>query len=338
LHSRSDGGPAKEKQWRRISQPGEGRWIFKPKRLEEPKMTRYEILAVIALTLGFSAVAKGNQAGASVQAQTNTSAAATAGNSEQNQKSVSASASSGTAASANANSDSLALAGGTAVQATLVTSLDAKHSKQGDPVFAKTTQDVKQDGQIVLRKGSELNGHVTQVQARSKETTQSTLGVVFDSAVPKGKHDSVPVDLSIRALAAAQNQTAASLGDDQANLGAAGQARLGAAAPAGGGLVRGVGGAVGGATSTAGSVTGDVGHTAGGAVGAASRTVASAGSTGGLNAAGQLTSNSSGVFNLDGMNLSSAVSNGTQASVVSSANHNVHLASGTQMVLQVERQ
>jgi hypothetical protein len=66
--------------------------------------------------------------------------------------------------------------------------------------------------------------------------------------------------------------------------------------------------------------------------------VASAGSTGGLNAAGQLTSNSTGVFNLEGMDLSSAVSNGTQASVVNSATHNVHLASGTQMVLQVVKQ
>jgi hypothetical protein len=274
--------------------------------------------------------------GSPALAQTSSTSGATT--SVQGQVGTSATASSGTSASASAGGNSLNLGGGTTMQAALVTPLDAKHAKPGDAVVARTTENVNQDGRVVLKKGSELKGHVTQVQAHSKETAQSTMGVVFDTAVAKGGHDAVPVNLSIQALAAAQNQTAGSLGDDQADLGAAGQAGLGAAAPAGGGLVRGVGGAVGGATSTAGSVTGDVGHTAGGTVGAASRTVASAGSTGGLNAAGQLTSNSSGVFNLEGISLSSAVSNGTEASVMSSANHSVHLASGTQMVLQVVKQ
>ena len=316
-------------------------------------MTRYGILALALLTLGFSAGAQNspsNQAGASVQTQTSTSAAASAGSSQQNQnsaaqkdssKSASASASNGTSASGNAGGSSLTLASGTAMQATLVTPLDAKRNKPGDPVVAKTTQDVKQGGQVVLKKGSQLKGHVTQAQARSSQSAQSTLGVVFDSAVPKNGHDPMPVNLSIQALAATQNQAAASLGDDQATLGSTGQAGFtgsGAAAPAGGGLVRGVGGTVGGVTNTAGSLAGNVGQTANGTGGAATRTVASAGSTGGLNAAGHLTSTSSGVFNLQGMNLSSAVSNGTQASVVNSATQNVHLASGTQMVLQVVKQ
>jgi hypothetical protein len=50
---------------------------------------------------------------------------------------------------------------------------------------------------------------------------------------------------------------------------------------------------------------------------------------------GQLTSGSSGVFGLQGLNLTSAASNGTQASVVNSTSRNVHLDNGTQMVLQV---
>jgi hypothetical protein len=305
-------------------------------------MKRDAILVVAMLLLGSSALAQTSStsgATTSVQGQLGTPATASAAASEQREnQGKSATVSNGTSASAGVDGNSLNLVAGTAMQAKLVTPLDAKRAKPGDAVVAKTTEDVRQEGRVVLKKGSELKGHVTQVQAHSKETAQSTLGVVFDTAVAKGGHESVPVNLSIRALAAAQNQAPTSLGDDQADLAATGQAGLGAGAPAGGGLVRGVGGAVGGATSTAGSVAGNVGQAAGGTVGVANRTVASAGSTGGLNAAEQLASNSTGVFNLQGMDLSSAVSNGTKASVVSSANHNVHLASGTQMVLQVVKQ
>jgi hypothetical protein len=302
-------------------------------------MTRYGILALAALAFGFSAAAQSSSPGtadASAQVTASTTAsAATARENQNSTSSASAATSSRAAASANAGGDSLSLASGTAMRATLVTPLDAKHSKQGDPLVAKTTEDVKQNGRVVLRKGSELKGHVTQVEARSSKNTQSAVGVVFDSAVPRGEHEPVPVNLSIQALAAAQSQSAASVGEDQSDLGPAGQAGLGTSASAGGGLVRGVGSAVGGAAGTMGSAVGNAGQTAGGTLGAADRTVASAGSTGGLNAAGQLTSNSTGVFNLQGLDLNSAVSNGTQASVVNSAKRNVHLASGTQMMLEV---
>ena len=316
-------------------------------------MKRHGFLALAVLTIWFSAAAQNSpsaQADASAQAQTSTSASASTGSSQQNQNSTarkdsskraSASASNNSSASANAAGNSLNLAGGTAVPATLTTTLDAKRSKPGDPVVAKTTKDVKQGGQVVLKKGSELKGHVTQAQARSGQKTQSVLGVVFDSAVPKGSKQPMPANFSIQALAAAQNQAETSIGQDQAALGSAGNAGFtgsGAGVPAGGGLTRGVGGTVGGVTNTAGNVAGNVGPAATGTVGTTTGTVASAGSTGGLNAAGQLTSASSGVFNLQGMNLTSAVSNGTQASVVNSATQNVHLASGTQMVLQVVSQ
>jgi hypothetical protein len=52
-----------------------------------------------------------------------------------------------------------------------------------------------------------------------------------------------------------------------------------------------------------------------------------------LNTAGQLTSNSRGVFGLNGLSLNSAASNGTQGSIITSAGKNVHLDSGTQMLL-----
>jgi hypothetical protein len=224
------------------------------------------------------------------------------------------------------------------------------------------TQDVKQDGKTVLKKGSRLNGHITQAQPRSSANSQSSLGMVFDSVATKNGQQ-VPMNMSLQALAAAANQTSSSFGGDEGMIDSGGQiggGMAGSAVPAGGGLARGavggggsaiggVGGTVGGvggtvrnvssgATSsvgTVGSVAGNAGQTVGGTVGATTR---SAGSVGGLNSAGQLTSASSGVFNLQGLNLTSAASNGTAASVVSSPSRNVHLDSGTQMVLQVVSQ
>jgi hypothetical protein len=227
----------------------------------------------------------------------------------------------------------------------LVTPLDAKHNKPGDPVVAKTTQDVKQNGQVVLKKGSRLDGHVTQAQARSSGSAQSSLGVLFDSVTPK-KGQPMPMNLSVQALAASATQTSASIADDQAIAGSAGQAGLaGGAMPAGGGAARGGGGALGGVggtvgavTNTAAGATGNVGQSVNGTAGATARTVASAGSGAGLNSAGQLMSNSSGVVGLQGLSLTSAVSNATQGSVVNSTSRNVHLDSGTQMVLQVVKQ
>ncbi len=335
-------------------------------------MTRYGILALVVLALGISTKAQsspGNQANASAQAQTNASAGASANASQPSDqgastdkqdpktphsKSASASGNTASSTSASANGNSLNIASGTPIEATLVTPVDAKHSKPGEPVAAKTTQDVKQNGQTVLKKGSRLNGHVTQAEARSKANSESSVGMVFDSAVMKNGQK-VPMNLSIQALAASANEASAGLANDQGTIDSASQTGAGfagAVPTSGGGVARGTGGAAGGvggtvrgvsnvaggATSsvgTAGGAAGNVGQTAGGTLGATTR---SAGSVGGLNTAGQLASGSSGVFNLQGLNLTSAASNGTTASVVNSTSRNVHLDSGTQMVLQVVNQ
>ena len=219
-------------------------------------MTRYGILALIVLALGVSTNAQSspsNQSNAPVQAQTNASATASANASQQDDKgtsaskqastpsssksaSASASGNTSSSASANANGNSLNIASGTPIQAALVTPVDAKHSKPGDPVVAKTTQDVKQDGQTVMKKGSRLNGHITQAQPRSGTDSQSSLGMVFDRAVTKNGQQ-VPMNLSIQALAAAANQTSAGLANDQGTIDSTSQAGggfVGSAAPAGG--------------------------------------------------------------------------------------------------------
>ena len=227
----------------------------------------------------------------------------------------------------------LNISNGTKIDASLATSLDAKRSKPGDEVEARTEEDIKQDGKVVLKKGTHLVGHVTQVQARAKGETQSQLGIVFDHAILKNGQE-VPFNASIQALAAAQTAAAASSGTDDIVASGGGMA-------SGQGMARGGGGLAGGLASTAGATAGaatgtvmntsnSVSSTAGGSLNAATR---STGAVGGLTSTGRLASNSSGVFGLEGLSIDSAASSATQGSMIVSATKNVHLDSGTQLLL-----
>ena len=98
-------------------------------------------------------------------------------------------------------------------------------------------------------------------------------------------------------------------------------------------------GAVGTVTNTA----ANAGAVAGGAVNSTANAAggvvgASKGAVGGLNSSGQLTSNSQGVFGLNGLNLNAAASNATEGTVITSAGKNVHLDSGTRMLLVTQAQ
>ncbi len=223
--------------------------------------------------------------------------------------------------SAKAGQSSASLSNGTAMNASLSQPVDARKNKPGDQVTAKTTEATKSEGKVVLPRGTKLIGHVTECKQRSKEEKESALGIVFDKAILKNGEE-IPLNVTIRALAAAQSAASSSVGNDDLSAG---------------------GGAVG---STAGAATGAVTNTAANARGVASSAVnstvnaagAARGAVGGLNAAGQLTSNSQGVFGLEGLNLSSAASNSTQGSLITSTSKNVHLDSGTQLLLVSQAQ
>jgi len=246
---------------------------------------------------------------------------------------ASASGNSNTSTSANAGQSSAALANGTAINASLSQPLDAKKNKPGDRVTAKTTEATRSEGKVVIPRGTKLIGHVTECKQRTKEEKESALGIMFDKAVLKNGEE-IPLNVTIHALAAGQTAASRSAeGDDlYAGGGAAGAARSSG------------GGALGGVRSTAGAATGAVTNTAanagGVAGGVANSTVNAAGATrgavGGLNSAGQLSSNSQGIFGLEGLKLSSAASNSTQGSVITSTGKTVHLDSGTQILLVAE--
>jgi hypothetical protein len=269
-----------------------------------------------------------------------TSAEAQASASQTNSASVSkknadAQSSSNASASANAGKNSASLENGTTMQAQLTRPLDASKNKPGDPVTAKTSQDTKSDGHVVIPKGSKLVGHVTEAKERAKGQSESSLGIVFDRAVLKDGRE-IPVHAVIQSIAAAQSSAAAG-GDDLFASGSAmgsGRAATGAVSPAprSGGLVS-------GATSTAGGAVGGAANTAGGTVGstvngATSATTGAAGTT----ATGALTSTSSGVIGLQGLALNSQAASASQGSLIVSSTRNVHLDSGTQMLLRTEAQ
>jgi len=237
-----------------------------------------------------------------------------------------------TSASAKQGGEHGSLAGGTVLNAELNQSLDSKKSKPGESVTAHTTEAVKADGKVILPKGTKLVGRVTRASARAKGDQDSTLALQFDRAVLKNGQE-IPLEVTIQALAAAREATPVG-GDDLEGVGVVG-AGPGAQNNAGRGMAGTAGGAASGAASTvprtAQGATGAVNSTVSGAAGAGAG--AAGGLTGGLNASGELASTSRGVFGLNGLTLNPAAANSSEGSVVTSAGKNVHLDSGTRMLL-----
>lgn len=298
------------------------------------------LMAGIFLAANASAQVSGSaQAGA----QSDTNSSTSVGRSSVNTAtSTQASGSASAQVSAGQNN----LESGTTFHSRLTNSLDAKRCKPGDKVEARTTEDVKQDGRVVLAKGTLIEGHVTQVQARSKQDSQSTMGIAFDRAVLRDG-EAIPLRVGIQALAESEAAAQSSVGEDADMMSAPNMGGgASAAAHSGGGLVGGVGhatsGAVGGAASMAGNATGavggvagDAGGTVGSTVGGATRTTAD---VGGFDAAGRLTSESQGVFGLQGLQLATTVASNTEGSLIVSSTRNVRLESGTQILLRATGQ
>jgi hypothetical protein len=290
------------------------------------------LFVLLVGTLGaYTAAAQGSasaQAGASAQSETSVRATKS-----DTQASTNNSASAGGSAKTGRNSADVssgeALSSGTKIDSTLTKPLDARKCKPGDPVEARAAQDVKQDGKVVLRRGTRLMGHVTEAQGRASGQSESRLGIVFDHAVMKNG-EQMPLNANIQALAVTQSSAMASAGADETMA-------SGAAMGSASGGSR--GGVLGGATSTVGATTGTVMNTAGSVPATAGTNLGamahSTGAVGGLTSSGRLATNSSGVFGLEGVSLSTAASGETQSSMIVSSTKNVHLESGTQMLLMV---
>ena len=220
-----------------------------------------------------------------------------------------------------------AMAAGTTVNAVLSKPVDSKSSKPGDQISARATQDVKSEGKVVIPKGSRLIGHVTEAKTRAKGESNAALGIAFDHAILKNGQQ-IEMNSVVQAIGAAQ--TTAPAADMDAMMGTTGSA-AGSVRSSGPGLVNAVGSTASSATGAAGGTLTNVSGGATGAVGSATHVAGgSLGST--------LSSTSSDVVGLNNLSLANQVTNSTSGSVITSTGKNVHLDSGTQLVLRVVSQ
>lgn len=240
-----------------------------------------------------------------------------------------------TLASAPANTQNVQtkfeLASGAAFNAELDSTLDSKKAKPGDPVKAKTLDPLESNGETVVPKGTLLMGHVSEATVREKGQAESSLGIVFDKAILKDGQE-MPLKVAIQAMAseaAGEPQTAPVAGGNMGMGGGAPGSGMGGGQPA-----RGGGMGMGNPAPNVGNMGGGNMNTIPQAPASAPGNVeaASKGAVGGVNAAGELTPNSRGVFGLHGLQLNPAA-NGTQGSVITSREKHVRLDKGTRMLL-----
>lgn len=201
------------------------------------------------------------------------------------------------------------------LQAELQNTIDAKNAKVGDRVVLSTTQAVKQDGEIVIPKGTQVIGRVVEVQRRAKNGAASRVGVVFDRL--QNKALSTPINATIVSIA--DLRAAAAVSDDlSADL--SGQTMT----SAGGGSRTPTGGLLGGVTNTVGGVVGSTTQTVGSVVNSTTGNVR--GTTQGLARA------------VTDLQISTSASGSAQTSTtLSSANKDVRIEKGATFSLNVQK-
>src|SRR6202163_63827 len=183
----------------------------------EARMNKTIVSILLAVLLSAVCLAQSSaDMQASGAASQNTSASADKAGAHANSSSSAEAASqanaSGKHGSAQAASASR-LQSGSTVQAELSKPVDVRKNKPGDEVIAKTTQDMKSDGKVVLPKGSKIVGKVTQAQARANGKDESQLGIAFDHAILKDGTQ-MPVSFAIQAVGNSESAASAAAADD----------------------------------------------------------------------------------------------------------------------------
>jgi hypothetical protein len=223
------------------------------------------------------------------------------------------------ASSQTATSTSLAM--GLPIGAALTKTIDSRKAKVGDEVTARTFRSTKEDGKTVIPDDTLLKGHLTQASARSNGAAYSTVGIVFDKAVLKHGEE-IPLNVTVKAIALPQIAVNGppSPGTDTAPLGYG---------PPQGGADRQAGrdAAMPPSPPTVPDTVGNVDTNN------ASNPKSAQAPTGGLNDNGQLTPDSQGVFGLPGIGLALSTTGTQPAAVITSTGKEVHLSSGTQLML-----
>lgn len=148
----------------------------------------------------------------------------------------------------------------TSLEAALSGTLDVRKSEVGDEVVLKTTKSVKQNGEVIIPKGTRLIGRVTEVQEKSENNLASKISVVFERL--EGKNLSAPVTATIVSVLEARGNAGGGVFDADA-IGSSSSRATASGSGAGGGLLGGVTNSVGGAVNSVASTAGGIANTAG---------------------------------------------------------------------------
>lgn len=208
---------------------------------------------------------------------------------------------------------------GATLNAVLSDTVDARKSKPGDAIRARTSEDVKAAGKVVIPRGARLMGHVTEARTATNSTEQSRLGITFDRADLK-EGGQVALHTTFYALAA----PAGAPGSFDSSGGGFGGGFTGGSESVGN-MVSAAGRAASDDTSALGS-------------GSAHREdlKPSPGAIGGLNNSGTLYASSRGVFGLEDVSLEPAAVPSRGSSVIVANARTVRLSSGTRVLLSLE--
>jgi hypothetical protein len=204
---------------------------------------------------------------------------------------------------------------GTIIPVQLMKTVDAKKAKNGDPVEARVTQDLRTgSGEVFLSKDTKIIGHITETQVRDKEHSNSQVGIVFDRALMKNGTE-IQLRMLIQAIIAPQP----SIGSNNAGTETASQGPGSSGGGMAGGNSARVGGMNGGMAPPAPSPS-------------AIDTDPSPSSQ--TNSHQPITRETQGVVGISNLKLGAGTSR-TQDSLVSSDKSNVKLESGILMLLRV---
>jgi hypothetical protein len=199
---------------------------------------------------------------------------------------------------------------GSTLRAELDKTIDAKKASAGEPVLAKTMDELKSGNEVVAPRGAKIIGHVVAATPHEKNSP-STLEIAFDK-LDLGNGTEIPMKASIQALSKPQSYNMQPGGDNTGQMGPP----SGGNNPMGGRGIPPGGGGMGQPNEN--PNPGNIGN-----LGAPNQNAPS----------GNISPNAQGVAGMSGISLSPGPA---QDSVITSEKHNVKLDSGTQMILRVE--
>ncbi len=146
------------------------------------------------------------------------------------------------------NDETINLQSGTQLVAELQNTIDARRAKAGQQVILKTTQAIKADKEVIVKKGAKLIGHITEVQHKSEAGAMASLSIVFDKLESGALR--VPISATITSVTQAMTHTALSDSSLNSDTMASSSSRASTPSPSGGGLLGGVTQTVGGVLNT----------------------------------------------------------------------------------------